>query len=160
MKTSAYVVTSLALATLLLGGSSGALATCNVIPAADRRFPSTLGEVTTPFARPNDTVSVRREADVFAADPADNHVSICFGPRGGLCRVTVTDVHVLTPVTGCAPPRCVRFAFPDTDDRVGTGDDRHTLTGPVRITIASSDQITAVIDTLFSPNAGHLRPDR
>ena len=114
-------------------------------PRRRSAVPVDAGEVSTPFARPNDPVSVRRETDVFAADPAGNSVSICFRPRGDVCRVTVTDVHVLTPVTGCAPPRCVRFAFPDTDDRVGTGDDRHTLTGPVRITIASSDQITAVI---------------
>src|SRR5439155_3967 len=71
-------------------------ASCNVIPAADRRFPSTLGEVTTPFARPGDTVTVRRETDAFAADPGANHITITFVPRGGP-RTTLADVPPLAP---------------------------------------------------------------
>ena len=127
-------------------------ASCNVIPAADRRFPSTLGEVTTPFARPGDTVTVRRETDAFAADPGANHITITFVPRGGP-RTTLADVPALSPAAGCPPSRCVSFAFPDTDDRVGPAGDRHTLTGPVEITIETGGALTGRIDRLLSPGS-------
>ena len=53
-------------------------AACNVIPAAERTFVGTLGEVSTPFARPGDPVTVRRAADVFATPVTDNHVTVTF----------------------------------------------------------------------------------
>jgi len=152
VKNSACAVASLALATLVDGGSSAVQAVCNVIPAADRRFPSTLGEVSTPFAGPGNLVTVRRDADVFAADPAANHITITFVPRGGP-QTTLPEVPAVAPPAGCLPFRCVSFKFPDTDDRVGTADDGHTLTGPVEITIVTDDALTAQIGMLFSPGS-------
>src|SRR5438094_460304 len=131
-------------------------ASCNVIPAAERVFVATLGEVSTPFARPGDPVTVKRAADVFATPVTDNHITVTFSVPGS---APVVVIAVPLADADCSPPRCVRFNFPDTDDRVGTVGDRRTLTGPVTIelTTGTPPVRTALIDTLFI--AGSPTPD-
>jgi hypothetical protein len=115
MKPSSSAVTLLVLGASLPFGSPPGLACCNVIPAADRRFPSTLGEVTTPFARPCDIVTLRRDVDAFAPDPAANEITITFVSGGGV-RTTLPPVPALPLVTRWAvlrrpnspPARAVR----------------------------------------------------
>src|SRR5437016_2049022 len=153
-----YTVISLALAALIGRASPPAYAVCNLIPASERNFPSTLGTVTTPFASPGDPVTVLRDESVFDADPSANHISIRFQPPDG----TVVDVTALAPSDeegsfcrsrDCAGGtcRCVHFRFPDTDADVGTPDDGHTLTGPVTIEVETRGARTALIDTLLTP---------
>ena len=136
--------------------SAPAHASCNVIPAAERVFVATLGEVSTPFARPGDPVTVKRAADVFATPVTDNHITVTFSVPGS---APVVVIAVPLADADCSPPRCVRFNFPDTDDRVGTVGDRRTLTGPVTIelTTGTPPVRTALIDTLFI--AGSPTPD-
>ena len=71
--------------TVVLLGLTPAIvrASCNVIPSAERSFPSTLGSVSTPFARPAQEVVVTRDASVFSVDPARNRITLSFAPPGG-----------------------------------------------------------------------------
>src|SRR5882724_9902187 len=126
-KISPYCAIVVWLAALEGPAATAADAACNVIPPAERTFPSTLGEVTTPFAAPGQTVTVRREAPVFSANPGGNIVTLHFQPVGGT-ETTIADILTRGPVDGsectpldCTPAgcRCVRFVFPDTDSNVG-----------------------------------------
>ena len=101
--------------------SAPAHASCNVIPAAERVFVATLGEVSTPFARPGDPVTVKRAADVFATPVTDNHITVTFSVPGS---APVVVIAVPLADADCSPPRCLRFSFPDTDDPHRPGYDR------------------------------------
>jgi hypothetical protein len=138
-----------------------AIASCNAVPSAERTFPSTLGAASTPFARPGDTVTIRREAPVFARDPAGNGITVRFESARGPAT-TLTGVQPLLPAEGtaCRPAECVgglcpcvRFVFPDTDGEVGSPDDGLTLTGPVKIEVETAGEVTATIDALFLPGS-------
>ncbi len=153
MFTSARLAVLIALAVLLAPGPRVARAACNVIPAADRRFPSDVGEVTTPFARPGDTVSVRRDTDAFTRDDS---VSVTFALQSA-APITIDKVRTVRS-GDCSPPRCLSFVFPDTDERAGAPNDGRTLTGPVRIVVTGIDGATAAkIEHLFV--AGTSFPD-
>lgn len=143
---------------------AGARAACDLVPASEQTFASTLGDVSTPFGMPHDEVTVRRDVPVFAADPTLNTITLSFAAEDG--TPTVRTVAALPPATGsgCAPDactagvcRCVRFAFPDTDAEVGTGSDGRTLTGPVSIRVRTAAVEVARIDRLFL--AGTAVPD-
>src|SRR5262249_41184155 len=134
---------------------------CNVIPASDRSFPSTLGDVSTPFAQPGQEVTIQRESNVFAQDPAQNLVTLEFHPAAG--PPTTLPVAALAPAPGskCAPAHCtagmcgcLRFSFPDTDAAVGAAGDDHGRTGPVSIIVTTAGRETARIDALRLPSTG------
>ena len=163
MKDVGCLVTAFALVALLESASSPALASCNVIPAAARSFASSMGSVSAPFASPDDVVTVTREAKVFAADPARNHVSIRFQADGHV----VDDVAATTcgpetcDATGCS---CVHFAFPKADAPVENPGPCNpaaslTRTGLVVIEVTTDSQLTARIDELFIPGS-RVRDDR
>jgi hypothetical protein len=131
-----------------------AQAGCNVIPTTSRSFTSTIGEVSTPFGRPGQMVTVRRrDTPAFATDLASNSITLEFLPPGGpTTTVSVTPVAPPTDDPACTCDmgcHCVSFVFPDTDASVGTATDGHTLTGPVKIVVATGGQTTAQIDDLF-----------
>src|SRR5437899_9270755 len=98
MHRSAYVSVSLVSLALSVARSSSVHAVCNLIPASERTFPSTLGSVTTPFASPGDVVTLQREVPAFAADPTANEISIRFEQSG----VTLAPVPALAPADGSA----------------------------------------------------------
>ena len=144
------------LALVLSAAQTGA--TCNVIPSTDRVFPSTLGTVSRPFARPGDTVIVRRDEPVFARDAAGNSIALAFMPVGVDNEIPVGSIAALSREAGsgcsdddCTPSgcRCVRFAFPNTDDSVALPGDGLTLAGPVEIRIRTGGEETARIGELF-----------
>jgi len=58
--------------------------------------------VTTPFAAPGQTVTVRREAPVFSANPGGNIVTLHFQPVGGT-ETTIADI-LTRVVCGQAKP--------------------------------------------------------
>src|SRR5437016_3471509 len=103
---------------------ANARAACNLIPAVERTFPSTLGAISSPFGSPNQTLTVKRpDAAVFPDDPAQITTTLRFQPPGGPSTV-VTGITQLAPAAGsdCEPSSCVnafctctRFVFPDTD---------------------------------------------
>ena len=153
----ASCLTILLIALAKAGTAQGA---CNVIPASDRTFPSTLGDVSTPFAQPGQEVTVQRDSNVFAQDPAQNLVTLEFHPPSG--PTTTLAVAALAPESGsrCAPAQCtagtctcLRFSFPDTDAAVGTPQDDHGLTGPVSIIVTTAGHETARIDALRLPSS-------
>lgn len=151
----------------LLGAVAGprsvAHAGCNVIPTSERSFRSTLGEVSTPFARPGDPVTIRRPDEFpFAATPAGNTITLEFLSSAGAS--TTLEVDAQSPPAddpsctcsgGC---RCTSFVFPDTDARVGAPADGHGLTGAVRIRVSTDGETSAVIDDLFLTRA-EIRDD-
>lgn len=156
-----------ALIAAALGGRSPAVhASCNLVPSAEQAFPSVLGAASTPFARPSDTVTLRREVPVFSPDPAGNEIAIRFEPPGGPPTV-LTGIAALPPSEGsaCSPLdcagglcRCLSFVFPNTDSAVGSPDDNHTLVGPVKIKVQTAGELTAVIDQLFVPGSQSRDP--
>ncbi|MBM4270533.1 MAG: hypothetical protein FJ144_28660, partial [Deltaproteobacteria bacterium] len=79
-----FALPLLAAGVFLRATEAGAL--CNIIPPAERTFPSTQGSVRSPIAAPGDEVTV--EVGVcdagpgFATDPADNTITITFLPEG------------------------------------------------------------------------------
>jgi hypothetical protein len=148
--------TLLAGVALVLLAGRAAWPACNVIPTTQRIFPSALGEVSTPIARPGDTITVRRrDAFAFSPAPPGNVITLQFTPVGG----SPTTI----PVTGVAPPtddpactcdggcHCVSFVFPDTSPELGSPSG-HGLTGPVTIVVETAGATTAQIDDLFLPD--------
>ena len=125
-------------------------ASCNVIPSTARTFPSSLGEIDRPFARPGDTVTLRRDQPVFSA-ASENRVRVQFAPLEA--PAAVVD---LGSIAGTACPAgdvcqgqlcpCLRFVFPDTDPALGSATDGHGRTGPARILVETGAQRTAEID--------------
>src|SRR2546422_1679176 len=113
MRCTARVIISLSVVALAGAEPAPARAVCNLIPAEVKTFPSTLGEVTTPFGFPcprgreldcaaeGQVVTVRREAMVFAKDPSANKVTVQFRPPDG----PVVEARALPPVTDsrCTP---------------------------------------------------------
>ena len=149
--------TGLALAVLV--SSPLARAACNVIPSAQRLFPSTLGVAEQPFGSPGATVTIRRETAVFDADPAGNEIVLRFASGKGRSEPIRERATPLAPETGSScPPSdctgqrclCVRFVFPDTDLRLAPKGDGRGLTGPVKIRVQTGRTTTALIDTFFS----------
>jgi len=155
MKRSAYVSVSLVALALSVVPSSPARGACNLIPASERTFPSTLGSVTTPFASPGDVVTLQRDEPVFAADPVVNEITIRFEQSGvtlSAPALAPADGSACTcPAASCTHLACLSFVFPDTDDRAGAPRDGHTLTGPVTITVSTAGIRTARIDSLLTP---------
>src|SRR5207247_5554389 len=162
MKTPAHVVAWVTLAALIdIVTPRPASASCDLVPSSERRFPSTLGAVTTPFASPGDVVTVLREGPVFDADPAANQISVRSKSPGG----PVATASALAPsdeegsactsrdcVTGrCS---CLRFAFPDAP----APGDGSPLTGPVTIEVQTGGTRTAVIDSLLTPASRFADP--
>lgn len=132
---------------------------CNVIPAAEQPFASTLGEVSSPFAGPGDVLTVRRESAVFSQSPSANQVTVRFTPAGGP-QTVISNAVVLPPEDGTDCPLiactaghcpCVRVVFPDTDAEVGTPADGVGLAGPADITVVTDGATTATIDSLYRP---------
>ena len=82
-------------------------ALCNIIPPAERSYPSTQGSVTSPIVAPGDEVTLSLDAcdpgPGFDANPAANVVTSTFLPRGrSPGRLTVTRASPSRPRT--APP--------------------------------------------------------
>ena len=131
---------------------------CNLIPAVERSFGSTLGSVSSPLAAPGETVVVRRDTAVFAENPAGNAITLHFHPPDGP-MTDIPGVAAIAPAPGGACDSstdcsgglcsCVMFDFPDTDGHVGGPADGRTLTGPVDIQVETASVLTAQIDTLF-----------
>ena len=155
MKRSAYVSVSLVALALSVVHSSPARGACNLIPASERTFPSTLGSVTTPFAGPGDVVTLQRDEPVFAADPVVNEITIRFEQSGvtlSAPALAPADGSACTcPAASCTHLACLSFVFPDTDDHAGAPRDGHTLTGPLTITVSTAGIRTARIDSLLTP---------
>ncbi len=155
-----HVAILFSLAVVLTGASQPAFGACDVIPASQRSFASTLGDVSTPFAQPDQEVVVTRDAAVFARDPSHNVIHLEFRPPGG--PVTAVTAPALAPdaASSCSPAACkrsqctcLRFVFPDTDAAVGSSTDGHGLTGPVTITAKTDGRETARIDVLRLPSS-------
>ena len=155
MHRSAYVSVSLVSLALSVARSSSVHAVCNLIPASERTFPSTLGSVTTPFASPGDVVTLQRDELAFAAEPGVNEITIRFEQSGVTLSVPALapadGTACSCPVQSCAHLACLSFVFPDTDDRIGAPHDGHTLTGPVTIEVSTAGVPTARIDSLLTP---------
>ena len=139
--------------------ASRANAACNLIPSAGTVSQSTQAQISVPFAFPGQEVTLFREAPLFAESPAGNDITITFHPTGGPVTV-VAGVPALAPLDGTRCPTtacvagycsCLRFAFPDTDDRVGLPTDGDGLTGPAVIEVKTGGVTTALIDTLTRP---------
>jgi hypothetical protein len=141
-----------------------AIASCDVVPAAEEVFPSTLGAVTRPFARPGDEITIRRELPAFAEDPARNRVVLRFESSDGASPPLVKETAPLAPAenaeAGCTPARCIaercvclRFELPDTDADFAEPADGRTLAGPLRIEVYTDGQMTALIDPLLLPGS-------
>jgi len=142
------------LAVGLLGRSAPAHALCNIIPPAERNYPSTLGSVTNPIVAPGDEVTLSLDAcdagPGFASNPAANVVTVTFLPAGDpQAVVNVTSVTV--PPADCAagPGPCLtlRFTMPPTTS--ATYPDG--LAGPAEIRVVSGGSVAAQIGPLFQP---------
>jgi hypothetical protein len=142
---------------------SEARASCNVIPPTDRAFPSTIGSVSRPFARPGDHVELTLGATpFFAPNAGGNVVRLRFSPPGQ--AETSVDLPACTAATcelsDCSPAGCrrLRFTFPDTDALVTQPGDGQGLTGPVSVTVERGGVRTAAIDALFLEGGGFRNP--
>lgn len=139
-------------------------AACNLIPITSRQFSSTLGDVSTPFGRPGQRVTIKREAPAFRPEADRNHLAIVFHPLGGILGddfSTTLEVPIEPPGnTPTCPPstcdangcRCISFLFPDTDAAVGSADDGRGLTGPAELIVRTDGAVTARIDRLLFPD--------
>lgn len=149
----------LAVTALLLAATPAreAASSCATIPSAEGFFPSVLGSVSAPFAKPGDVLTVRRDDAVFAADPSRNGVTVRFlSPSREVTHDVAATVLAAEDGTECPLDactgglcRCLRLVFPDTDALVGTPGDGLTLAGPASLLVSADGSLTAVIDGLL-----------
>src|SRR5262245_22288957 len=156
----ARLLASVAVGLIGMGSVPDAHACCNVIPEAQKFFPSELGQVSAPFARPGDVVAIQRtDTAAFAEDPSQNVITLRFRPPGGGPETTLAGTPALPPGAGlcntgdCSAGRCscMSFVFPDTDDKVGQPADGRPLTGPVEISVETAGTTSGRIARLFFP---------
>lgn len=138
----------------LLGTRAPAHALCNIIPPAERSYPSTLGSVTSPIVAPGDEVTISLQScddgPGFATTAAANVVTLTFLPAGDpQAVVNVGGVTVEDCAAGPGPCLTLRFTMPSTTS--GTFPDG--LAGPAEIRVVNG-VTAAVIGPLFQP-----RPD-
>jgi len=139
----------------LLGIRSPAHALCNIIPPAERLYPSTLGSVTDPIVAPGDEVTISlqtcdEDGPGFATTAAANVVTVTFLPAG--------DPQAVVSVAGATVEDCgvggpcltLRFTMPSTSS--ATFPDG--LAGPAEIRVLNGGATAALIGPLFQP-----RPD-
>jgi len=139
----------------LLGARSPAHALCNIIPPAERSYPSTLGSVTSPIVAPGDEVTISLQAcddgPGFATSAAANVVTVAFLPAGDpQAVVTVGGVTVEDCAAGPGPCLTLRFTMPSTTS--ATFPDG--LAGPAEVRVLNGGATAALIGPLFQP-----RPD-
>src|SRR5262245_24603649 len=90
---------------VLVAGAGRVLATCNVVPSADRAFIGDRGNASQPFAQPGDEIVIRADTTAFAEDPAQNAVVLRFEAAGGT-TVPVADVRRPCDDQGCVGDAC------------------------------------------------------
>jgi len=139
----------------LLGTRTTAHALCNIIPPAERVYPSTLGAVTSPIVAPGDQVTISLAAcdggTGFATSAAANVVTVTFLPAGDPQAVlTIGGVTVEDCAAGSGPCLTLRFTMPATTS--ATYPDG--LAGPAEIRVLNGGATAALIGPLFQP-----RPD-
>src|SRR2546425_5181603 len=86
---------------------------CNIIPPAERAYPSTLGSVTDPVTTVGNDVEIRL-ADCdgsagFNATPASNQIAIAFLPAGGGQPPPVIVASGSIVLADCTGPVCKRL---------------------------------------------------
>lgn len=133
-----------------------AQAACNLIPAAERTFPSTLGSVQSAVTAPGKIVEIHLNTACDAspgfdtAIPANNVVTLTFEPP----NAGSTDVAIAPGAVTVLTPSVLRFVLPDTDADLSPSGDGLGLTGPARIRVRRPDTtLLAEIGPLFEPTA-------
>jgi len=131
-----------------------ASAMCNLIPPAERTFPSTLGAVVSPIAAPGDQIEIKlSQCDAspgFNVNPASNVVTITFQPPGGGAQTAVPVPGGTIEVDECAvggPCNVLRFPLPSTTGTFPPDG----LAGPAEITVTNG-AAAAVIGPLSAPH--------
>jgi 6-phosphogluconolactonase (cycloisomerase 2 family) len=133
---------------------AGARAACNLIPAAEKTFLSTLGRIDSPITAPGKTVEIELKPACDGTSPgfdtgtpANNIVTVRFQPPGG---GATTDV-VVSPVEVVDALK-LRFSMPDTTTALPP----HGLAGPatIRVEHATTTDVLAEIGPLFQPTSG------
>jgi sugar lactone lactonase YvrE len=136
--------------------SRDAHALCNIIPPAERAFPSTQGSVTSPIVAPGDEVTISLSAcdpgQGFHTTPSNNAITITFLPAGDPQAVVAVTSGVAVEECAAPPGPCLvlRFVMPATTS--ATFPDG--LAGPAEIRVTNGGQQVALIGPLFQP-----RPD-
>ncbi len=150
----------LACAALVVSWPDEGRAVCNLIPPAEKLFPSAMGAIDSPIAAPGDWVEIRlRPCDSTSArfdpTPASNLVRVVFTPPTGVgaaneTAVTVSSADVV--VDDCpvgSPCPTLRFKIPST---VATFPP-YGLAGPARIEVENGGLPAAQIATLHEPTS-------
>jgi 6-phosphogluconolactonase (cycloisomerase 2 family) len=136
-------------------------AACNLIPVAERTYPSTLGAITSPITAPgkNVTLTITPCDSSQGFDPivGNNVIALAFQPPGPGVDTVVSISGANNPsVTECTLPsgRCRKLTFemPDTSLVLPP----EGLAGPAQITVRDvvTDAVVATIDRLYLPTLG------
>ena len=125
-------------AAVIAGVPARGFAACNVIPAADRTFSSTLGEVTTPFAGPGDTVHSVGNSGVLV---------------GKLWRYTAGKVRSVYQAESLTTDSLLKARIIETQSPINAGDsggplvnDRGELVGVVNSTQKQASLVSFNVD--------------
>ncbi len=123
---------------------------CNLIPPAERSYPSTVGSVVSPITIPGRTVELRLGpcdgSTGFDPVAANNTVTLTFEPPAG----PTTDVPISVATIGnCTGGDCglLTFVMPDTTGVLPPDG----LAGPARITVVRGATTVADIGPLAQP---------
>jgi hypothetical protein len=128
----------------LIGGSTTARASCNVIPAVGRVYRSTIGGIVERLAGPNDYVHiVKCPSDEFNNTPEKFTVQIWFGS-------TMRAAQAFK-LQDCGSTTCPRMEvhLPDTDPAAGPESEQ--FAGPATILVTEGTKKLAQIDKLYEP---------
>ena len=148
-------LSALLAAASLLATAPRAHALCNIIPPAERSYPSTQGSVTSPIVAPGDEITLSLSAcddgPGFNSSPASNLVTVTFLPAGDPQAVLTVTSGLTVPPADCAagsgPCLTLRFTMPTTTS--ATYPDG--LAGPAEIRVTNAGAAAATIGPLFQP---------
>jgi len=158
---------------LLLGLAfpHSALPACNLIPVAQKLYPSARGAIVSPITTQTKQVVLRLPAcpeitEQFDPVAANNDVEMTFEPPGEGSPTTIAIAsgvvveHCASGAIciGCTPTECntLRFTMPNTDDALAPPGDGRGLTGPARVRVYKNGGATLVaeIGELYEPTLG------
>jgi hypothetical protein len=148
-----------------------AAANCNLIPAVQREFRSTLGTVDRTLVAPGSRIAVRTDlacnptGERFASDPAQSRVFVRFVPPAaggnpGLETELAIPTGSITPANCAIGGRCdtLLFFFPDAatlDAALAPDGDGLGPTGPVRVRVENlAAQVLVNVGPLYEPTLG------
>lgn len=148
--------TSFLILTAALASSSDADASCNLIPVAERVFPSNVARVASPVTAPGKVVRIRRapECDGPGSFFDTSIVTLTFEPPPQPAAGQTTIVIPPANVT-IIDETTLEIVMPDTDGDLAPAGDGIGLAGPARIRVEdASAGVIAEIGELFVPTTG------